>query len=228
MPINILKIVFHLRPEGMLRRLARSQQRRLGGSDGDWRCGGKTGEGPGRTTWASVSPSVRIQRPHSAARVETRRAAPSPTTRKEAVLAAVGATRTSPAPRVAKPPASCRMAPRRWRLQWSHRSSLHWWGNHARTSVWMEMGCLCCALMSCSAATKMNTKTPSWRRAWRGFVMTCVWTQQSFVCLFLPGSFKQLPCASLQGKVEFLGNGVCCLVFVDQDKQAKLLHSGML
>lgn len=48
------------------------------------------------------------------------------------------------------------------------------------------------------------------------------------MCLFLPGSFKQLPCASLQGKVEFLGNGVCCLVFVDQDKQAKLLHSGML
>lgn len=31
---NIL-IVFHLRLEGMLRRLARPKQRRLGGSDGD-------------------------------------------------------------------------------------------------------------------------------------------------------------------------------------------------
>ena len=48
------------------------------------------------------------------------------------------------------------------------------------------------------------------------------------MCLFLPGSFKQLPCASLQGKVEFLGTGVCCLPFVDQDKQAKLLQGGTL
>lgn len=111
-------------------------------------------KGPSRKTWASVSQSARTRRPRWVARVETKMAAPSPTTRK----VGEGATRKKPVAHAANPPASSPMAPRHWRSRWRPRSSLQWWVSCAKMSAWTRTACRCVVSTNCFAATRMSMR----------------------------------------------------------------------